>query len=411
MTRRVLLTLALAVVCPGAILWAGPQPLGQPFPLSSCVSCSKQAPQVAGTPSGAFMVVWQKTSGVAAPTSTVPGRLFTSAGTPRADEFSVDPQGSGGDADGAVAADPQGSYVVVWSAVVNGQRDLFAQRYTPRGRAVGPVIPVSADDPAAVPPPDDTLPAVAKSADGGFAVAWKSLQPYGGNPPRILARRFSPTGAPLGPPVQVNASLVSDNRPDLCLDSSGRPVVAWTTVDGYFPFLPSRMGAAARRLSATGALAGPEITVSAPANNEAEAAVSCGPGNTFVVVWNGDQGPLVANQAEIFAQRFTRLSRLAGPAFRVNTGTAGDQAHPRVVYDPTGGFVVVWQTRAATGQAGVFARRYLHDGTTAGADLPIELPLSSLDPQAAVAPLGTGGDFLVVWRDGAAGLFGRRYTP
>jgi hypothetical protein len=202
MSRRVYLSLALAVLCPGAAVWAGPQPLGSPFPLSACADCPKQSPRVAGTPSGAFLAVWQGESGVGSLLSNVPGRLFTSAGVPQGGELAVDPRSAGRQTGGAVAADPQGSFVVVWSAQVDGQSDVFAQRYTPRGRAVGPVIPVSADDPAAPVPPNDTLPAVAKAADGGFAVAWVSLVPAGnsqggeaGSSPGASLRPGSPWGA------------------------------------------------------------------------------------------------------------------------------------------------------------------------------------------------------------------------
>src|SRR3954470_8223045 len=305
MKRRVLLALALAVACPGAVVWAAPQAIGSPFPVSTCADCTKELPQVAGTPSGAFLVVWQSASGPQGNTETVPARLFAASGAPSTGEFPVDRRAASGQMDGAVAADPQGNYVVVWSAQADGQSDVFAQRYTPRGRAVGPVIRVSADDPAAAVPPDDVLPAVAKAADGGFAVAWVSLVPAGnfanGEPPKVLSRRFSPAGTPLSPPVQVNQGLFSGDRPDLCIDTVGRPVVAWSTVDEFRPFQSSFKGAAVRRLSPSGALAGTEITVATPDNDNVAAAVACGPGSTFTVVWQGDQGPLAVAEGEIFA--------------------------------------------------------------------------------------------------------------
>ena len=419
MSRRVYLSLALAVLCPGAAVWAGPQPLGSPFRLGTCTDCLQQSPQAAGTPSGAFLAVWQGETGAGSLLSSVPGRLFTAAGAPRGDEFPIDPADLGRETGGAVAADLQGSYVVVWSAEVEGQSDVFAQRYTPRGRAVGPVIQVNVDDPGAPVPPDDTRPAVAKAADGGFAVAWVSTLPAGnsqnGEPPKILARRFSPAGLPLAPQVQVDGGRASGDRPDLCIDTAGRAVVAWTTVDGFFPFEPSKKGVALRRLTPAGAPSGAELAVSAPDNSDrgdSATSVSCGPGSTFVVVWQGDQGPLAADQGEIFAQRFTRLARRAGPAFRVNAATAGDQAQPRVAFDPTGAFVVVWQSRTPSGRTGVFARRFLASGTPTGTDLAVDFPLKDgLDPQPAVTPLGVAGNFLVVWRDGQTTLFGRRFSP
>src|SRR5436305_9188661 len=119
MKRRVLLYLALAVVCPGAALWAGPQALGSPFTVSTCLGCTKELPQVAGTPAGAFLVVWQAATGAQGSTETVPARLFAASGAPSGGEFPVDRRAASGQADGAVAADPQGNYVVVWAAKVD----------------------------------------------------------------------------------------------------------------------------------------------------------------------------------------------------------------------------------------------------------------------------------------------------
>jgi hypothetical protein len=416
MKRRVLLALALAVACPGTVVWAAPRAIGSPFPVSTCGDCTKELPQVAGTPSGAFLVVWDVATGAQGSTETVPGRLFAASGAPSADEFPVDRRAVSGQTDGAVAADPQGSYVVVWSSSADGQSDVFAQRYTPRGRAVGPVILVSLDDPAAAVPPNDVLPAVAKSADGGFAIAWVSVVPAGnfsnGEPPRVLSRRFSPAGLPLGPPVQVNEGLFSGDRPDICIDTAGRPVVAWTSVDEYRPFQASFQGASVRRLSPAGALSGAEIPVAAPDNDNVSATVACGPGSTFTVVWQGDQGPLAVHEGEIFAQRFTRLARRNGPVFRVNSVTVGDQSHPRAAYDPTGALVVVWESRAINGTEGVFARRFLASGAATGDDLAVDALLDdTISPEPAVAPLGNVGAFLVVWRDGLTHLWGQRFTP
>jgi hypothetical protein len=83
-----------------------------------------------------------------------------------------------------------------------------------------------------------------------------------------------------------------------------------------------------------------------------------------------------------------------------------------VAFDPTGAFVVVWQGRTPAGRAGVFARRFLGNGSPTGTDLAVDFPLrDTLDPQPDVSPIGTAGNFLVVWRDGQANLFGQRFSP
>jgi len=48
-----------------------------------------------------------------------------------------------------------------------------------------------------------------------------------------------------------------------------------------------------------------------------------------------------------------------GPEFRVNTYTTGSQFLPSVASDPTGNFVVVWQSANQDGSMqGIFGQRY-----------------------------------------------------
>ena len=141
--------------------------------------------------------------------------------------------------------------------------------------------------------PSDLNPVVAPMNDGGFVVAWINLLPpsptFQGTTPQVLARRFNAAGAPVGAQVKVNTGLVSGDRPDICVDTTGRPIVAWTTVDEFRPFEPSKKGASLRILTAQGALTGTTETVaSAPTAKTSRAAISCGAGSTFVVVWHTD---------------------------------------------------------------------------------------------------------------------------
>jgi len=112
---------------------------------------------VAGTPAGSFLVVWQSATGALGARRPC-RRACSPPPALRAAASSGRPPRRSGQADGAVAADPQGNYVVVWAAKVDDQSDIFAQRYSASGQSVGPLFQVSADDPAATVPPDDFSP-------------------------------------------------------------------------------------------------------------------------------------------------------------------------------------------------------------------------------------------------------------
>jgi len=245
------------------------------------------------------------------------------------------------------------------------------------------------------------------AADGGFAVAWMSLVPPSaaglGAPPVLLARRFDAAGRPLGRPVQLSEGLVSGQRAAVCIDTAGRLVAAWVSLDGLFPFEPSREGVVVRRATAGGQPLGSSIVISPPTNQAAAAAVACGPGSTFVVAWQGDRTPGDARSA-IFALQLTRAARAFAPPIRVDEGTADFPRSPALAADRAGNFAVVWE-----GEQRIAGRRFASSGAPFGAETSIAPVAAAIPAHPAIATAGAG--FVVLWRDGAAGLAGRRLNP
>ena len=144
----------------------------------------------------------------------------------------------------------------------------------------------------------------------------------------MLARKLNATGVPVGTQVKISTGLVNGDRPDVCVDTAGGPVVVWTSVDGFPLFEANHKGVSLRRLTAAGAPTGTaETVVAAPTASSSQPAVSCGSGSTFVVVWHSDQPP-AAERADILGLRFSRLGRPVGTVFRVNVTATREQAEP-----------------------------------------------------------------------------------
>jgi hypothetical protein len=398
-----------------ASAWAGPTAQGAPFRFSSCTSCIQQSPAVAGSASGAFLGVWEGTS--ATDSQGVSGRFFTSAGAPQAADFLASRNLAADQYDAAVARDTQGNFIVVWSEVAAGNSEIVAQRYRANGTRLGATFKVNQDPTGTPTIPADFKPAVAGTNDGGFIVAWMNLLPPGpgfsGTTPQVLARKISSAGAPIGTQVTISTGLVNGDRPDVCVDTAGRPVVVWTSVDGFPLFESNHKGVSLRRLTPAGAPTGAaETVVAPPVATSARPAVACGNGSTFMVVWHTDQPP-ATDRSDILAQRFTRMGRPAGKVFRVNGTTTGNQSNPSVASDPQGNFVVVWQAYVSSQLVGIYGRRFAASGSALSPDFPV---VSGPDDATAasnadVATVGTAGNFVVVWQSGAQGISGRRFTP
>lgn len=402
--RGALLTLALI---PSVSAAADPRPAGAEFALATCQTCREHSPSVAGTPSGAFATVWEGRT--AADSHGLLARFFSIQGRPRSAERLVNRSLPPEQYDAAVAATTGNNYIVAWSEVDQGDSDVLVQRFKSTGAAIGAEIRVSVDDPAS--PGADYAPAVAATADGGFFVAWNRFVPPGD--PDVWIRRYDPTGKPLTAPVRVSTGLVKGTAPDLCVATSGGPVVVWASIDERRPFEPSLEGVSLRRLSSAGAPLGTaEQVVLRPEAEAASAAVSCGRGNTFVVAYELDLAG-VTDESDVFAQRFTRLGRpAAGAPLRVNTSLAGWQRTPEISHDSSGSFVLVWAS-SLDGDYGVTARRIGPTGVPLSGEVEVQrTDLSSRRPSSPdVAHAGKSGGFVVVWQDGTSAAYGRRFIP
>lgn len=195
------------------------------------------------------------------------------------------------------------------------------------------------------------------------------------------------------------------------MDTAGGTVAVWTSVDEFRPFQSNLRGVSLRRLNLAGVPAGPEQAVAPPMASSLLPAVSCGAGSTFVVVWHSDQAP-TAERTDILGQRYSRLGRKVGAAFRINSTVTRDQKSPSIAHDTKGNFVVVWQADLGA-REGIYGRRYTAKGAPAGPDFEVvsdaENGTHPINPK--VAMVGTTGNFVVVWQEGTKAIMGRRFIP
>jgi len=79
----------------------------------------------------------------------------------------------------------------------------------------------------------------------------------------------------------------------------------------------------------------------------------------------------------------------------VNTTTIYRQEHASVAMDTAGNYVVVWATNHTTNtNDGIYAQRYLSDGTPNGSEIQVTTN-KGLYPDVTMAP---GGQFIIVWQ-------------
>jgi hypothetical protein len=328
-----------AVCLVWATSWAHAQgPTGPEFRVNASTTRWLGSPAVALTSTGGLLVAWQDDSFILGQPH-VQARVIDARGVPLGPQFQVD---TGDVAFGpSAAAVAAGGFVVVWNDITSSTVGVTGRVLDASGAPVGAEF--RADDSSSS--SDPAAPRVAAAPDGSlFVVAWSDRD---ADSRGVAARRYSPTGVPLGPQFQVNTYT--------------------TGVQGvsYFP---------------------PGIAV---AENGA-----------FVVVWVSDEQD--GSDRGVFGQLFDANGARVGGEFQANSYTTAGQFHPTAGFDASGEFVVAWMAYEAGAPGHVAARRFNAAGQPVGDEYRATPPgPSAADP--VVVPTAAG--HAVVWRNEGAPLF------
>jgi len=146
--------------------------------------------------------------------------------------------------------------------------------------------------------------------------------------------------------------------------------------------------------------------------NQFFADVAMDPTGNFIVVWQSDgqdgDGP------GVFGQRFAGWGPAFGGEFRVNSFTTQAQGFPDVAAS-SAGFVVVWESAGQDGSDyGIFGQRYDAGGAPLGPEFRVNTYTTGAQRAPAVA-YDPGGNFMVTWEGESAddqllGVRGQRYS-
>ena len=172
-------------------------PSGGEFQVNSFTSEGPSSPAVATDPAGGFVVVWQNNS-IPGPGDRdrdgVFGQRFDDNDAPVGAEFQVNTYTTGAQENPRVAIDGDGNFVVVWESASYGSGQdgsltgVFGQHFLSTGEPSGREFQVNTYTTG-----DQDEPAIAAGPDGGFVVAWTSGGYRGsqdGDGSGIFAQRF-----------------------------------------------------------------------------------------------------------------------------------------------------------------------------------------------------------------------------
>jgi phosphoheptose isomerase len=435
------------------------------FQVNTVTADPQTSPAVGSDAAGNFVVAWTSDD-QDGPDYGVFAQRFNAAGVPQATEFQVNTYTPGSQSLPAVALSTSGDFVITWTSFGQdgSSNGVFARRFDAAGTAQASEFRVNTQVANAQDSPSVTL-----EPDGGFLIAWRSVN-QDGNADGVFARRFDAAGTAQASEFRVNTYVTGyQNEATVGSDANGRFVVAWTSSiqDGFgFGIFAQRLRSPAgldldgngttdaltdgllllRRLfgfsgaALTAGAVGPGCTrcdaaaivayVPTPpveatlrlgsefqvnthtSNAQVAPAVALSPVGDFVVAWHSNAQDGAGSGT--FGRGFDAAGVPVASEFQVNSHTSSGQFTPSVGRFPSGDFVVSWMSSDQDGSdAGVFAQRFDSPGVPLAAEF--EVNTHTLDyqgrPEVAAA---AGGDFVVVWQSNAQdgsfyGVFARRF--
>jgi hypothetical protein len=253
------------------------RPIGQLQEIGDVTLGLESAPDAVLLSNGRVAVVWQTTDGESA--TGVYGRILSGNGTPQGQVFRIDDAASDGWRP-AIAAGPEGGFVVAWQACCDDDGDaVFARAFDGAGEALGAGVQVNSATAGL-----QIWPAIASGADGGFLVAWMSPGvPESGFDFQVNGRPLDGSGAPVGSQMVLSqGDGTAHGAPTLATAPDGY-LLAWTTWYGSFT---SSIRAAT--VSAQGTPRGEMIRVSnGPVGTQWELSLATDGAGHYLAAWQG----------------------------------------------------------------------------------------------------------------------------
>lgn len=357
-------------------------------------------PRLAMARSGRVLVAWESI-GQDGDQHAVAAQLYDASGDPLGPEFIVNTETASVQSQPTVAVAPDGSFVVLWRSRDQDGSDfgVYGQRLNRDATPVGDEFQVNIYTQN-----DQSDPFSAFDAAGNLMVAWESdEQPRNdGQQPSVLAgeiygRIYDTSGQP-GPEFRINTTSQSWQNEVKMSGLSDGFVAVWESRDVDADW----RAVVFQRYAADGTPLGGEQQVNqTEPHSQHNAAVGADTDGVFLIAWENDFTSFPSDRdtrvpdvrARIYAEDGTPLT----DELSVNQNTTGSQENLDVAADGRGGFLVVWESPAPTGNdREIWARRVLKDGTFVGDEFRVNDTTNNFQRYPAISS-DRDGRLMIVW--------------
>lgn len=359
-------------------------------------SGSQANPAVAVDPGGGAVAVWSSYYTTPGRSNEILARRCDPNGMSAEEEFQVNQTSEGNQTEPAVAMDGRGRWAVVWQGPGLEEEDIFLRLLDPNDLPLTEELLINS-----LTPGRQLHPSIAANAAGAFVIVWESRQTAEESDRNcVCGQLFDANGLALDDEILLTEDANDCRYPDVGMDGLGGFGVVWLGGETIVARLFDPNGEPHTEPFDVSTVAISSITRPSIAMNS--------PGY-FVIAWDGD--PNRASEDDIHARLFDPNGTPRGEPFIVNSLRDGAQQWPQVSINDANEFTIVWEhdTGDLNLATEIFARRFDPNGSPAGE--PFQLNTHTLDKQRDpdVAMAGDGS-FVAVWesseQDGSAcGVF------
>jgi hypothetical protein len=388
-------------------------PIENDFKVNSDQTNTTQwVPSIAADINGSFIITWEDyRNGYS---GDICSQTYISCGITVGDNYLVnDDAGSSDQSEPSIAIDGSGNFIVSWNDERNGDVDIYAQRYSSNGVALGNNFRVNQDQGYAF----QNSPSITADGNGNFVIAWCDYR--SGYLSDIYAQRYSADGTAIGDNFRVNedSGVVFHYSPDIASDVNGNFIITWSdgtdskSEQSYKETLKSgktfernltsnkytEPDIYARRFLSDGTPLGGNFKV----NDDSllaiqdNASISLNTNGNFVIAWQDERN----GDWDIYFQRYNSDGIPLGNNSRVEDSTESEyQWGPAISSDEEGNFIITWQDRRNV-DFDINAQRYLSDGTAIGGNFKVNddsVIVYHSSPDISVDDIGR---FIITWTD------------
>lgn len=322
------------------------------------------------------------------------------------EEFQVNQNNNPRQLNPQVAFSPSGNALVVWE---NDRHGILGRTYDRNGNATSAeLVLVANKNLAGIPAQGEVLirkePSLIYLPSGEFLVFWTEEKDFlvldHFYERRVIldqdvyGQRFSAAGAPLGERIRVNATTAELQRRPKAAIKAGGLVVVWESANRTRNL--DSLSISGRLLTRRGVPAGAEFRIDAGTSPEVwNPEVAANASGEFLVVWEAG----AVDAPDVFARLYDRDGAPSGSEFTANPTTLGRQRRPAVLATRNGDFLVAWQSYVSGGSVhGINGQLYGSNGARIGSELKLSVGTGQVQISPALALLPSG-NIVVTWMD------------